>query len=309
MKTSRVFVLSTAVLDSDRRIALDFTEQFAKRAKSWATAECYFFRDLDFVIADGQLEITDRKSGQSLLAADLVFFKTWAYYPEYAAAIVSYLKAHTIPFYNSEVANQRADTKIGELAAMATTGLPVPQSYFCLPLAIPDMLETLAKNWQFPIVMKSAAASKGDANFLVQDVDEINRLLAEHDELPFIFQNFIPNSYDYRILVMGGEIVAVIKRIRQSDKHHLNNTSKGANSELVPPSHLPATMRQAALKAAELFKRDVAGVDILPISDNDDDFVILEVNKRPQMNTGAFVAQKMDAFARFLEQKIQPKKS
>jgi ribosomal protein S6--L-glutamate ligase len=305
----RVLILSTAVVESDRQIALDFTRQFADRSEGWVEAECLFFRDLDFVIEDGRLEITDRVSGRSLSEADLVFFKTWAYYPEHAAAIVSYLDGRGIPHYNSEVANRRADTKIGELAAMATAGLPVPDSVFCLPLAIPDMLEARVGSWAFPMVMKSAAASKGDANFLVNSTAQIHELLKEHGEQPFIFQKFIPNTYDYRVLIMGGEIVAVIKRIRQSDEHHLNNTSKGAVGELVAPDKLSAAMRRAALKAAALFSRDVAGVDILPVGGDDRDFVILEVNKRPQMNTGAHIGVKMDGFTGFIAGKLGRKKT
>lgn len=310
MKTLHMWILSTAVLESDLAIALDFTKQFSERSSDWVQASCHFFKDLDFVIIDGKLEITDRTTSDKLTEADMVFFKTWVWYSDYAAAVVSLLEEHKIPYYNSEVANHRADTKVSELAAMAAYGLPVPDSYFCLALSIPTMLDFRANDWEFPMIMKSATASRGDANFRVNSFEDIQAKLAEHGELPFVFQPYIPNSYDYRVLVMGGEVVTVIKRSRQSKaNNHLNNTSKGAQGELVSPDDLPKKLIRDSIAAATLFNRDVAGVDVMPVNDDDENFVILEVNKRPQMNTGAFVPEKMDAFTNFIKRVLPSKNS
>jgi RimK family alpha-L-glutamate ligase len=94
-----------------------------------------------------------------------------------------------------------------------------------------------------------------------------------------MLQEYIPNSGDYRVLVLGTKVLGVMKRSSQSKEEFRNNYSAGGKVEV---AQLPEEIKQLAVKAAEVCGLMVAGVDVA-FRDNDlNRPVIWEVNKGPQ---------------------------
>jgi glutathione synthase/RimK-type ligase-like ATP-grasp enzyme len=79
--------------------------------------------------------------------------------------------------------------------------------------------------------------------------------------------------HDYRILVVGGKVVAAMKRIGES---WVNNVASGGRCEAVQPSQ---HMQDLALKAAWAVDIDYCGVDIIQAANGD--YFVLEVNSIP----------------------------
>jgi len=140
---------------------------------------------------------------------------------------------------------------------------------------------------EYPFIAKAADAFGGAMNFLVTDYSDLKTALNAHKEQFFVLQEFIPNNFDYRVIVMDGVIKLVMRRSRDaSSGSHLNNTSAGATGEFVSIDQLSNEMQEDALKAATLTLRsDFAGVDLIVDSKTGQHY-ILEVNEAPAIQTG-----------------------
>lgn len=92
----------------------------------------------------------------------------------------------------------------------------------------------------------------------------------------FILQEFIAESKgsDLRAIVVGGEVVASMKRVAQPGEFR-SNLHRGASSI---PVKLTAEEEKAAIKATQILGLGVSGVDMLQ---SDRGPLILEVNPSP----------------------------
>lgn len=251
-------------------------------------------KDLYVEVKDGELLITESLTGKSLADFDAIYFELWYKAQQQALAAATFAEHHNIPYFSKEIASILPMTKLGELAKLAHSGVPLPHSFVSSKR---ETLKTFKKQppFAFPFIMKAIDGYGGQKNFLVKDYSELKELYAQHPDDTFVLQEFIPNDCDYRCLVLGGEVKLVLKRTRVSDNTHLNNTSAGAEGEIVPVETLPLVVRQdAARAAAGLNRKEFAGVDVLINKDNGQHY-ILEVNQTPQIEIGAAVEQKMDA--------------
>jgi glutathione synthase/RimK-type ligase-like ATP-grasp enzyme len=145
----------------------------------------------------------------------------------------------------------------------------------------------------------------GANNWFVHDFDEFSRIVALPHEQLFVVQQYIPNDCDYRVLVFGGEVKAVMRRSRQSDDTHVNNTSAGGQGDMVALSDFPGEWQTIALKAAAAVNRsDLAGVDIIVDTETGKPYV-LEVNKSPQIETGSNIDAKTSIFVDYIVGKLR----
>jgi glutathione synthase/RimK-type ligase-like ATP-grasp enzyme len=151
----------------------------------------------------------------------------------------------------------------------------------------------------FPLILKSASGTRGQDNFLVKDENEMREILQKNGRLTFVLQTFLPNNGDYRVVVMGDAVVLAIKRTSGSDSH-LNNTSQGSLAEAVPVDSLPQGVREASVRAASFFGRQIAGVDMVQ-STADSRWYCFEVNRAPQIEHASFEHEKAAELAKYLK--------
>lgn len=152
------------------------------------------------------------------------------------------------------------------------------------------------KQLRFPFIKKPNFGSKGDDIVLINDFDEIDALLKVDSFDKYIFQNFVKNKGDYRVLVLGGKPLGVIKRIAEEGSF-LNNVSKGGKAVLEEDKEVKEELFRIATKVASLFELGICGVDII-FDEESKNFRFLEVNTTPQWRgfqatTGINVANKL----------------
>lgn len=121
-----------------------------------------------------------------------------------------------------------------------------------------------------PLIVKATKASNGAENYLLSSLSEFSG----KEDLLYCIQPFIPNSFDYRIIVAEEEILLVYKRIRQGNETHLNNIEQGGQREITASLNIFTT--ELAIAAAKSVKRNLAGVDVLVADDGKE--YLLEVN-------------------------------
>lgn len=192
------------------------------------------------------------------------------------------------------------------MSYLTDAGIPYPKTFYT---SYPEQMGSLF-DWahnkfglNFPVVVKVIDGMSGNYNHVARNKQELQNLPLKPDR-HYMVQEFIPNSFDYRVGVIGGKICFVMKRTRTRQDTHLNNTSKGATAEFVEVSDFPKKYADIALKAARALNRwDISGVDLIINSDTGQPYV-LEVNRTPAIAMGVSedvdIAQKLKALYAYL---------
>lgn len=225
----------------------------------------------------------------------LVVFRLWSSQAERAATCVRYLQARGIRYIDGCVpalGGAKYTCAMGRWVA----GLPFPRTIFATQKLLSQFMQS--KNALiYPCIAKAAGGKKGRDNYLVHSSQELEAIFTANPEVEFVLQEYIPNAGDYRFLVFGGKIACVIKR--QSESSHLHNTSQGAKADLIHHDEISETVKQDVLRSAEIEQLDMAGVDVI-FDKNSGQHYFLEVNRAPQITTGAFAGHKTQAFTEYL---------
>ncbi|MCF7815835.1 MAG: hypothetical protein K9M10_03670 [Candidatus Pacebacteria bacterium] len=132
----------------------------------------------------------------------------------------------------------------------------------------------------YPIIAKPDFGSQGNGIELISAEEELKNL---KNISTYVFQNLIPNTCDYRVFVVGGIAVDVVRRqsTEQSTKMYLNNLSQGGKSERVSDPQLYAKLAKKAEAIANVFDLTVCGVDLIQHAETKD-LYFLEINTAPQ---------------------------
>ncbi len=256
----------------------------------------YYFEDLLFHISADSRTI-HTVDGYELKKADLIIAFNW--YPagkrslrDIALTVGLYAQENGVQLWNSETLQQRSTTKLSAMWLLAAAGVAVPETFFSLNH------DVLAAACAFaPAIVKDIATSRGRNNYLARTNDELVELLAQHAHNRFMVQAFIPNDYDVRLICLGGKPHLALKRQRTSTDTHLNNTSQGAEASLLLLESLPTDVLAEAEKVCTLMGREMAGIDYVIANDGSGRYICLEVNAIPQLTSGSYVDQKMQAFS------------
>lgn len=147
-----------------------------------------------------------------------------------------------------------------------------------------DVLELRELSSKLPLVAKPRIGNRGRGISLVRQSAELD--VYEPKLGTYIFQKFLPNSQpeDVRAFVIGGEVVAAMRRTAKSGEF-ITNMSQGAVAELVSLSQKDCEL---AVKASDVFGAEVAGVDLMK---DGDEYTVLEVNVSPGLKIMDVVRQ------------------
>lgn len=292
----RILVLSSA--ESPYTLAANrvFVEQIQKRIDGAAELVSAHYSDLLFELSQDGVKVTIITTGETLTQFDLIYVKSYYRYSEMAQVVIDGAKQAGVQYLCHELDDAISFTKLSQYSRMALHHLPIGRTLFTVTSSINRVVRQIQDTIGYPCVMKAIDGKGGDLNFLIQSEEDLCQKAVEYHDTLFVVQQFIANEYDLRVLVAGNNIQLVIKRQRVNESTHLNNTSQGATATLLDPGELSNDASRLSLRAAALFKRDIAGVDLMFESGTGDPY-ILEVNASPQVATGAFMDEKLDVYA------------
>lgn len=174
---------------------------------------------------------------------------------------------------NHPHAIERSVDKYYTLSLLEEAGLPVPRT------AVAEDAENALKAFHElggDVVIKPIFGSRGIGSTRVSDpnvAERIFRALEFHHQVIYL-QEFIEHgSYDLRIFVLGGRVLAAMQRF--SPNSWKTNISLGAKPIPYEPT---GEIEDLAIKAAEVVGCEVTGVDILESSRGP---LIVELNSQP----------------------------
>lgn len=250
-----------------------------------------YARSLSFLISNKKVKIRDNRNHMDLDEYDFVYFRKAGSAMQQMLTCALYLKDNNIPFYDTELAKSNSRNKLSQMYMLQRKSVPIPKTLFCRNnrRLIRLVGSRYAKDFAFPLIAKATGGTRGDANYLVKSIEELENII-KTEKRHFMIQEFIPNDGDMRFFIVNGALKGVIGRKASGDSH-LNNTSKGGSADLLNRNDFSDVVVADALESALVFGRDCAGVDVIFNKDTGAHY-ILEVNRAPQIEHASFENEK-----------------
>ncbi|KXK11218.1 MAG: Ribosomal protein S6 modification protein [Microgenomates bacterium OLB23] len=211
-----------------------------------------------------------------------VYFRAWANYAAMSSALAVLLKNKKVPFTNSDVGTSGSDSKSYDYCKLFNH-IRLPHTIIAYPEWLIINAAMLENRFQYPYILKASDGRQGYDNYLIKCKAELTKSLKGYKKNAlFIVQEFIPNSFDYRIIIVGGKAMQAYTRTRDpKSSSHVNNASQGASKTVVNLTDIPKLCRLAE-KAAKTLKREICGVDIIVSSESKKAYLV-EVNSSPSL--------------------------
>ncbi len=274
-----------------------FISSVTKLLKGKYSVENAFFSELAY-LADGyRSRVWHPEKGWDVADFDLVVFRVVGSEIELGIATAHYAYMTGTAFIDSYLLTQSKGKLVGAFLRSANN-LPVPKTFH----GSREVFEKVFKTdppFNFPVILKADFGRKGRDNYLVKNLNELLGKIDGSPDISFVAQNFIPNDGDYRILVLNYKPRLAIHRQSVSGSH-LNNTSQGGTAKSYSLDKFSKKILRDSRLAARLEELEVAGVDIVINKENGRHY-ILEVNRAPQLATGAFGPKKLRAYTEALD--------
>lgn len=141
-----------------------------------------------------------------------------------------------------------------------------------------SLTNRLLEDFKLPVIAKPNLGTRGEGIELIERAGDIAKL-----PLPiksYVFQKYIPNRGDWRVIIIGGRAVGAMKRVSREGSY-VNNISRGATAIKEEDIDILNKIYDIAAKTAATFKLRFCGVDII-LDDETDEYKVLEVNTAPQ---------------------------
>lgn len=266
------------------------------------------YNDLVFSFEPSGLKVFEAIKQKDIATYDLVYFKSHKNDQIRAVAAAKYLQSRNVKFIDKELVGFLSHDKLTQYVQLALFGLAVPSTIVGSNEYILKNANSLAKDWQWPLVIKDISADRGKRNYIVQNLKELKRQIQKaKDGQVYLLQRYVPNDGYLRVFVFGNSPSVAVRRTpyshRSPMKNHLNNPHGSVNAKLEPPAQLGSLVRDMATRSAKAMNRQIAGVDLIQDKTNNS-WYILEVNNGPQLRTGSFIAEKQKGLAKFIDQQL-----
>lgn len=195
---------------------------------------------------------------------------------QYGEEVLAHFEWVGTPVVNRAKAIAAARHKFHSLRILVQHGLPVPPS---LTVGSAAFLEdAVSEVGEYPFILKPFHGTHGMGVMLL---DTPTSLTSTVDALCDLHQDYVIQSFiaeaggvDIRVLVVGGEVVAAMKRSAPPGEFRAN-IHKGASGETIT---LSDEYIRLAIEAAAALELEIGGVDLLPTNEGP---VVLEVNPSP----------------------------
>lgn len=214
--------------------------------------------------------------GKALSHIDVAMTRRGAGIGDLEITMVNHLEHSGTPVLNGTFGLLMSRDKFWSLRRLADKGIPVPRSAVLSDPASIDRVYRIVG--EPPVVLKVLRGMRGVGVMIAdsrQSVRSILETFHAKDERVLV-QEFIKESAgaDIRVLVVGGKVIAAMKRQAATGEFR-SNIHRGGEGTLVKPTN---EMKRVAKDAARIIGLDIAGVDLIMAHDGPR---VVEVNSSP----------------------------
>ncbi len=219
---------------------------------------------------------TVRYKGEALPKYDAIIPRIGASVTFYGTAVVRQFEMMGTYSLNESVAISRSRDKLRSLQLLSREGIGLPRTGFAHRA---DNIKDLIKNvGGAPLVIKLLEGTQGIGVVLAETSKTAESIIEAFMGLNanILVQEYIKEAggADIRCLVLGGKVIAAMKR-QAKEGEFRSNLHRGGTAEIV---RLTTAERQTAIAAAKAVGLNMCGVDILRSNQGP---LVMEVNSSP----------------------------
>lgn len=245
---------------------------------------------------------TVRYHGEELPRYDAIIPRIGASVTFYGTAVARQFEVMGTFNVNESVAISRSRDKLRSLQLLSRKGIGLPRTGFA---SKPDNIKDLIKNvGGAPVVIKLLEGTQGIGVVLADTAKAAESVIEAFMGLKanILVQEFIKEAggADIRCLVVGGKVVAAMKR-QAAEGEFRSNLHLGGSASIVKLSKVE---RETAINAAKIMGLNVCGVDLLQSETGP---MVMEVNSSPGLE-GIEAATNKDVagmIIEFIEKSVQ----
>ena len=243
-------------------------------------------------------------TGGHLKTPDILISRLGSTAPYYALATVAQFDAiSNLTVLNTATAIDRTKNKLRSLQILTRRGVPIPRTI--ITRSPEDIDWAIDEVGGTPVILKLLEGTQGIGVMLAETRKTVKSVLST---LWNLGQNIIVQEYlrptgkrtsDIRVFVIGGKVVATMKRTAALDDEFRSNIHRGGKGTQY---RLTREQKQIALDAVDALKLDIAGVDMMETRGGQT--VVLEVNTSPGLE-GIEKATKINVAKKIIEYGIE----
>ena len=244
-----------------------------------------------------------RHGGHALPLYDAVIPRIGASVTHYGLAVLRQFEMQGVYPLNESVAIGRSRDKLRALQLLARAGIGLPTTAFAHgPRKAEDVIKEVGG---VPVVIKLLEGTQGMGVILAETQASAKSIIEAFSaaNVNIMVQEFIreADAADIRAFVIGGKVVAAMKRVGKAGEFR-SNLHRGGHAEAAVLSELEEA---TAIQSAAVMGLNVCGVDLLRSARGP---MVMEVNSSPGLEgveaaTGIDVA---DLIIAFLESHARP---
>ncbi len=232
------------------------------------------FKKLEIIFKDGEISVLH--DGISLKDFSFIWLCSSWQSRDLAYAIELFLKKNKIPCTRVE----KGTSKLTDHMIFGLEDVPSPDLVFIDIANIKNNLSQVEKVCGFPLLIKDIKGSRGLDSELVlnkQDLLQKLKLLPKHKK--YFFQKYIPNKYDWGVMVSNGKVVSGEKSYPCKGEFR-NNACNGAREVFVDSKDIPQEIKNIAIKVSKKLNLSWSRTDIV-IDKKTKKPYVMEINRFP----------------------------
>lgn len=231
---------------------------------------------LEFLIQVESQEPDLRYRGRPISLFDAVIPRIGASISFFGTAVVRQFEQMGVFSLNASQAITVSRDKLRSLQILSRHDIGMPPSVFVRRRA--DVMTAINAIGGPPVIIKLLEGTQGVGVILVDDTKTAEAIVEtlHSARQNVLIQKFVKESRgrDVRAFVVGGHVVAAMRRMAQGTEFR-SNVHRGGKTEAIT---LDANFERTAVKAAQIMGLRVAGVDMLEAEDGPQ---VMEVNSSP----------------------------
>jgi ribosomal protein S6--L-glutamate ligase len=217
-----------------------------------------------------------RYEGEEIRDVDVIIPRIASSLTKYGSSIVRQFEMQGVFTTASSIAIVRSRDKLRSMQLLAKAGVGIPKTVFARETA--DLEDVLSQVGGAPTIIKVARGTHGNGVVLAETNKAAKAVMQAFyvEGVSFLVQEFIAESAgtDIRVIVVGGKVVASMKR-QSLDDDFRSNLHQGGEGKIVK---LTEEERKTAQRAAKAMGLPICGVDMMRSARGP---LVLEVNSSP----------------------------
>ena len=194
--------------------------------------------------------------------------------------------ARGIPVIDAPEAIEAASDKALEAELFALHGLPVPETRLMHAGNLQEVVDRLG----YPFVLKRVDGSFSHEVWRIDGPEDLARRapVVLHDRLFAVAQAYRPSDFDWRIGLLGGELIFAARYMQVPGHWQVSHwdgdtyLAAGATAA-VPLAEVPAEVAEVARAAGAVLGEGLLGVDLKALAEG---VVVIEVNDCADLDVG-----------------------